>query len=255
MNRPAPSIVLMIAAGLLPGILAAQFEAMMFESKVPQAQSRQELDSFLDLVQVSEPKQIVILAVRFRERFAKSEFLAQSYRIEMKAHRELEDYQKAIDAGEQALKLNRDDLDTLLTLANVLPNGANKPDVAAGILKKAESYALRALDGISSLKTSRSVPLKDWQQQTAQMRASAHSALGTIALKQGRYSASIAEFEMSTKQSPVADGAQYYMLGLAYLSNGNRFQAKTALKQASKLGPEIVTARAETELAALEQKH
>ncbi len=222
-----------------------------FSSK---AQSRQELDAFLDIVQFSQTEKIVSLTTQFGERFPKSEFLSQVYRMQMKAYKGLNDYKNTVAAGEKALELNPHDADTLLTLVNVLPYGIHGSDDSSAILGKAESYARRALDEISSLKSARTVPLAEWLKVTAQMKASAHEALGIIAFRRGHYSKSVAEFEICTSQNPFADGAQFYRLGMAYLFNGNPGQARAALKRASELGPDIVSLRAEEQLGKIKIK-
>jgi tetratricopeptide (TPR) repeat protein len=132
----------------------------------------------------------------------------------------------------------------------MLPHHASISATAEAVLSKAESYARRALEGIASLRAERSISLENWQRQTGQMKATAHSALGLIALNRGQHSTSIAEFETCISQNPSADGAQYYMLGLAYRLNGNAAHAATAFRRASELGPDLVRARAQKELAA-----
>jgi tetratricopeptide (TPR) repeat protein len=243
------SAVAMVAVVLAPQIVSGQFDMPMFQTKVPQAESRQELDKFLDVVQVSEVEALPIMAANFRERFPDSAFIPQTFRMEMKAYRELQKFSKAINAGEEALQRNPDDVDTLLTLANMIPHDANGADGSDHALDKAESYAQQAIKLISSLKADRSVPLRSWKTFMATMEASAHSAFGLIALKRGSYSKSIAEFEVCTRLNPVADGTDYYLLGRAYRLQGDRARAKIALRQASEIGPEAVKAQAEAELA------
>jgi tetratricopeptide (TPR) repeat protein len=232
----------------LPVRLSAQFDSVIVERKPAQAQSRQELDAYLDIVQSHEPEKIVSLAARLAQQFPDSEFLGHVHRLEMAAHLVLNDYQNSIAAGEKALKLNPRDLNALLTLAKVLPNGMKETDSSA-ILDKAENYARQAIEEISALKAPRTLPLGEFRRVTAQMKASAHEALGIIAFKRGRYSESVAEFEKSTDQNPLADGALFYRLGMAYLLNRNPAQAKIALKRASELGPEVVRKKAEEQLA------
>lgn len=83
------------------------------------------------------------------------------------------------------------------------------------------------------------------------MKAMAHEVLGIVAFERGHYAESVAEFETCTRQNPAANGAQYYRLGIAYLFKGDYDQAKVALQRASQLGPEIVRAKAERQLAKL----
>jgi tetratricopeptide (TPR) repeat protein len=245
----AVTMVITLVLGVLRLPLSAQFDMVMVDPKPPQAQSRQELDTYLDIVQSQEPARIVSLASRFAKQFPESEFLGQVHRLEMKAYQDLNDYPNSVAAGEKALQWNPNDVNALLTLAKVLPNRVNESIDLSGILGKAEKYALKALEEISTLKAPRTLPLTEFRRVTAQMRAAAHEALGIVAFQRGRYTDSVAEFEKSIGESPLADGALFYRLGMAYLFNGNPDQGRTALKRASDLGPEVVRARAEEQLA------
>ena len=235
---------------LLPFPLAAQFDTVIIERKPAQAQSRHELDAYLDMIESHEPEKTVSLAARFAKQFPDSEFLGYVHGLEMDAYLALNDYQNSVAAGEKALEWNPKDANALLKLAKVLPNGVKETDSSA-ILDKAENYARKAIEEVSALKAPRTLPLAEFRRVTAQMRATAHEALGIIAFKRGRYAESVAEFERSTGENPVADGALFYRLGMAYLFSGNLDQAKTALKRALELGPEAVRTKAEEQLARL----
>jgi hypothetical protein len=64
-NNSSVSVMFLMAATLDPAPLLGQFEMMIFQSKVPQAHSRQELGSFLNIVQASEPTEALVLVTRF----------------------------------------------------------------------------------------------------------------------------------------------------------------------------------------------
>src|SRR4051794_25607888 len=170
----------------LPFPLGAQFDTVIVERTPPQAQSRQELDAYLDIVQSHEPEEILSLTARFTKQFPNSEFLGHVHRLEMNAYLALNDYQNSVVAGEKALKSNAKDVNTLLTLAKVLPSGMKENDSSA-TLDKAENYARSAIEEIVALKAPRTVSLAEFHRLSAQMLAAAHEALGIIAFKRGRY--------------------------------------------------------------------
>jgi tetratricopeptide (TPR) repeat protein len=230
--------------------LEAQFDMMIFEKRPPQARSREELNAVLDIVQATDQRKIVPLCADFRRQFPPSEFTCQVYRMEMHAHKGLDDYQKMIEAGEKALELCPHDVDALLSLANALPNGAN--DLTAesvAVLDKADRYARQALEEIGGLKATRGVSLERWRKLTGRMRASAHEALGFVAFKRGQYDESVAELEKSIGFNPEAGGAVFFRLGIAYLYGGKTLEAQVALERSSQLGPEFIRVKAEEQLA------
>jgi tetratricopeptide (TPR) repeat protein len=232
--------------------LEAQFDMVVFEKRSPQAQSREELNSVLDIVQTADPQKIVALCSDFRKQFPTSEFLGHVYRMEMHAYGSLNDSQKVIATGEKALEVNPHDVDALLTLANAIPNGVGDltPESVAS-LEKAESYARRALDEIDGLHATRGVTLDRWRKLTGRMRSSAQEALGFIAFKRGNYSASVAELEKSIRLYPEAGGSLFFRLGVAYLYDGKLLEAQVALERSSTLGPEYIRTRAQEQLAKL----
>ena len=257
--RPEPPTILGFVATLLsiltivmlqPPRVEAQFDMVIFEKRPPQAQSREELNTVLDIVQTTDPKKIVSLCSDFRKQFPTSEFLGQVYRMEMHAYGTLDDARKMIEAGQKALELNSHDVDALLTLSNTIPNGVISLSAeSTASLDKAEAYARQALDEIDGLKATRGVPLHKWHKLTGRMKSSAQEALGFIAFKRGRYAESVTEFEKSIRFNPEAGGAVFFRLGVAYLYVGKPLEAQVALERSSKLGPDLIRTKAKEQLA------
>ena len=229
---------------------SASIESYVIEPKPSQAQSREEFKAYLDIAQAEDPQRSINLATRFVEQFSRSEFLAQVYRLKMHAYRSLGDAEKTIEAGEKARTANPFDLDTLLTLANVLPNHGADADFEKA-LERAEAYANRALHELPGLKASRAVSLSDWRAFLRRMKASAYESLGVVAFKREQYLESVKSFERCTQENPVAEGSQFFRLGVAYQYTGQKDKAIAALERAIMIGPEIVGAKARVQLQEL----
>jgi tetratricopeptide (TPR) repeat protein len=230
---------------------AAALESYVIEPKPPQAQSREEFKAYLDVAQAEDPRRSIDLATRFVEQFSGSEFLAQVYRLKMHAHRRLGDAEKTIEAGEKARTANPFDVDTLLTLASVLPSHGADMDLNE-ILERANTYANRALQELSGLKASRAVSLSEWRAFLRRMKASAYESLGVVAFKREKYLESVESFEQCIQESPAAEGSQFFRLGVAYKYTGQRDRAIAALERAITIGPEIVAAKARVQLQELQ---
>jgi len=237
---------------LRPPRVEAQFDMVILEKRPPQAQSREELNAVLDIVQSTDPKKIVSVCADFRTRFPTSEFLGHVYRMEMHAYGTLDEARRMIEAGQKALELNSHDVDALLTLANTVPNGVNNLSAeSTALLDKAEGYARQALQEIDGLKATRGVPLDKWRKLTGRMRSSAQEALGFIAFKRGRYAESVTEFEKSIRFNPEAGGAVFFRLGIAYSYDGKPLEAQVALERSFQLGPDLIRTKAKEQLARL----
>jgi len=230
---------------------SVNIESYVIEPKPPQAQSREEFKAFLEIAQAEDPQRSIDLATRFVEQFSRSEFLAQVYRLKMHAYRSLGDAGKTIEAGEKARAANPFDVDTLLTLASVLPSHGADPD-SNETLQRAEACANRALQELSGLKASRAVSLSEWRAFLGGMRASAYESLGVVAFKREQYPESVKSFERCIQENPVAEGSQIFRLGVAYQYTGQRDKAIAALERAIALGPEIVGAKARVQLQELQ---
>jgi len=231
--------------------VAATIESYFIEPKPPQAQSREEFKAYLDVAQAEGPQRSIDLATRFVEQFSRSEFLGQVYRLKMHAYRSLGDAEKTIEAGEKSRTANPFDVDTLLTLASVLPSHLVDTDFNE-TLERAEACANRALQELSGLKASRAVSLSEWRAFLGGMRASAYESLGVVAFKREKYPESVKSFERCIQENPVAEGSQFFRLGVAYQYTGQRDRAIAALERAITIGPEIVGAKARVQLQELQ---
>jgi tetratricopeptide (TPR) repeat protein len=243
----------LLTIAVVPRVAYGQLSQFVVEPRPPQAQTRQELKAYLDVVQDDDPAQTIRLISRFVQQFPKSEFLSQLYRRKMHAHRSLNDYKKMIQAGEKVLETNPFDVDALLTLAAFLPNQDADSKDYEGVLDKAENYARRVLEEIATLKAARTLPLADWLALLQRSRASAHESLGVVAFSRRKYAESVTQFELCTRENPAAEGSQFYRLGIAYRYIGKKEQAMTAFKRAIDLGPEAVMAKAKEQLFELQE--
>jgi tetratricopeptide (TPR) repeat protein len=176
----------------------------------------------------------------FAQRYPNSELLGIAYQYQMLAFRELDDYDGVIESGEKALKLQPDNLNTLLNLANVLPNRVLTGALDDRRLAQAEEYARRVFEGIKRMKLPRSVSPQRWDELRLEMEASAHETLGQVAAKRGNLQEAISEFEKAVQLNPTPQGNQFYRLGVAYMLTRRYEPASEALNRAAELGPEEI---------------
>jgi tetratricopeptide (TPR) repeat protein len=221
-------------------VLHAQFDALVGPRQVPQAHSAQELDDYLEILEAPSDRERVQLVEAFAQHHADSELLGIAYQYQMLAYRGLNDYDGVVQSGERALKLHPDNLNTLVVLANALPNRVAPETVDDPRLAQAEQYARRVFEGISRMKLPRSVSPQRWQELRLEMEASAHEALGYVATKQGNLPGAILEFESAVQQNPSPQGSQFYRLGVAYMMAQKNDSARQALNRAVELGPDEV---------------
>ena len=112
-------------------------------------------------------------------------------------------------------------------------------------------YARRALQAIDQIRVPLEMPLQRWESMKAGMVAQAHEALGLVAIKRNQMQVAASELELAARDNPQPRGSQFYRLGIAYASIGNRDRAEVALRRAAELGPPALRALAEHELKQL----
>jgi tetratricopeptide (TPR) repeat protein len=227
----------------------AQFDQLVSAKQAPQAQSQQELDDYIEILYAAPPQKRIQSIGTFLNNYPDSNLKGIVYQRLMLAYQEMGDYQALIDCGEKALKVQPENLNTLLTLADVIPNGVSGSGADDSFrLDRAEQYARQVFEGIERIKLPRSMPLQLWQTLSSEMEASAHEALGHVASKRGHWQEAIAEFEKAIGKNPSPRGRQFYRLGVAYMLAGNDQSAQAALHQAVKLGPDEIRRMADAVL-------
>jgi tetratricopeptide (TPR) repeat protein len=234
------SLAVLLFLFCTPRVCQAQFDPLVGPRQAPQAHSAQELDDYMEILDSPSDRERVRAVETFAQHHPDSELLGIAYQYQMLAYRGLNDYDGVVQSGERALKLHPDNLNTLVVLANALPNRVAPETVDDPRLAQAEQYARRVFEGISRMKLPRSVSPQRWQELRLEMEASAHEALGYVATKQGNLRVAILEFESAVQQNPSPQGSQFYRLGVAYMMAQKNDSARQALNRAVELGPDEV---------------
>jgi tetratricopeptide (TPR) repeat protein len=231
--------------------LAAQFGPLLSPSQARQARSQEEFDAYLEVVTESDSRKTVKRVESFAAEYPKSELLGIAYEHQAQACAHLNDFEGMLAAGEKALRAHPDNLNTLLILAPALANHAAPGPDQARWLAQAEEYARRILIGVERTQIPHKIPLELWETEKGRMQAQAHEVLGVVAMQRGQVPAAVNEFETAVRVNPNPQGEQYFRLGVAYASAGERGKAQETLRHATDLGPDAVRQLALTELAKL----
>lgn len=236
-----------------PVHLAAQLGALSSRAQAPQAKSQQELDQYLRIITDTSPQTVLADVKIFSEQFPGSELLGTAWQYQMHAYEQIGDFQAMLLSGQQALKVQPDNLNTLLTLAPAVANQMFKNPSDTQLAVLAEEYAHRALEAIEKTRPPRQTTLEQWMTQKKTMQADMHEVLGLVALKQSQLSAAIEELQTAVQLSPTPQGSRYLRLALAYAAKGDIQNAQENFQKAIQLGPEPVRQLASEEMRKLSQ--
>lgn len=238
----------------ISSLLHAQFGPLLSPFQAPQAKSQEELDIYLRIVSSSDPSKTVHEVEDLASKYPKSDLLGVAFQYEMLAYQQINDFDGLLAAGQKALKLQPKNVNTLLTLAVAIPEGASQRPDESELLKQAEDDAHQAIQELARMRIPRRISMEQWKVLRAEMDSRAHEALGSIAMKRGNVAAAIAEFKVAVAGNPRPDGRQFYSLGLAYARDEKIDSAQEALRRAVSLGPRGVQELALKELKKLDHQ-
>jgi tetratricopeptide (TPR) repeat protein len=123
---------------------------------------------------------------------------------------------KMVEYGEKELELAPNDVSTLAMLGQTLPRRLpGNPSDAAQVLSKAEKYSKQAIEIAPTLPKPAEITDEQFDKAKNQSLAMAHSGLGLIFVRRGKYAEAIPELEQAVKIDPNPDPVNYYLLGLA----------------------------------------
>ena len=244
-SNTARGIILpvLVCLVLIAGSAGAQL------TPIPQADSAEEFDAFLQVQAKTKPAEVIVAAAEFERAWPHSPLRGPVCQMELEAYRSINDTANAITAGECVLQFAPGNLAVLAELANIIANTTRDPQR----LTTAEGYAHKLLESLPAFKVPRSVLPQDWQREQGQLQSQAHAALGLIAYKRGQTPEAIQEFETATRLAPNPDATQYYRLGLLYGVGGRTPEAIVALKRAAELGDVTIRQLAERQLEKLQR--
>lgn len=234
--------------------LQAQLGLLSNRSQAPQAKSQVELDLYLKISTDTTSQNVLRDVDDLASQFPKSDLLGVAYQYQMHAFEDLGNFEGMVEAGQKALLANPDNINTLLTLAPAIANHVTRGTDSAKLLGQAEGYARRVLIVVNEIKPPRQIPLEQWETTKQGMQSRAHEVLGVVAIDRNQPVIASDEFKTAIGLAPTPEGSQYFRLGIACSSAGERSSAKKYLLQAVELGPESVRQLAQKELRRLEEK-
>jgi len=197
-----------------------------------------------------DPDRVITLAQDFEKKFPNSAYLTYAYFFEANAYEAKGDFDKLIDAGEKSIKLNADNLMTLIMMSTILP----QPQAMKGNdldkqkkLTEAEADANRALELIDKLPKQPSEADDAFKKRIDTVKSEPHAALGMIHLQRAsmvltggmdpdELAKAATEYKQSVDMTPQPLPQNYYRLGEVYMHENKVPDAIAAFSKASELG-------------------
>jgi len=125
---------------------------------------------------------------------------------------------KAFEIGDKEVALKPDDVQTMAILSQTIPRAinANTPEPEKQ-LAKAETYGKRALEITPTITKPEGMADQNFNAAKNATLAMAHSGLGLVYFRRGKYNDAIPELEQSVKidPNPTPDPVNLYVLGMS----------------------------------------
>jgi tetratricopeptide (TPR) repeat protein len=175
----------------------------------------------------------------FAGRFPDSQLLSYVYYQAAKAYQQKGDLNRLVEYAEKSLKLDPNNILSMLLLAIVLPQPRMLqagPEVASQRLSAADSYANRALKVIAALPKSDTETEEQFQNRKASLASDAHTALAMVCMNRDDTGKAIEEFNTAISLAVKPNPQLYFRLGEVYANVGKKAEAIEAFSKASELG-------------------
>jgi len=154
----------------------------------------------------------------FAQKYPQSRYLPPVYSMLVKLYLEENEVQKMQEVGEKDVALAPNDVQTLAILGQTLPRAwnASMPNAALQ-LDKAEKFSKSAIELTPTITKPDGMSDAQFSLAKNQTLAMAHSGLGLVYFRRGKFADAIPEFEESAKvdPNPEADPVNFYILGIS----------------------------------------
>jgi tetratricopeptide (TPR) repeat protein len=208
------------------------------------AQNSEELASvkaFQELPNTELPKKIAT-GEEFLKKYPESQYRPMIYSALTLAYIQTGNTQKAFETGEKEIALKPDDVQTLAVLGQTIPRAmsASTPEPEKQ-LAKAEDYSKRAIQVTPTIPKPEGMPDQNFVAAKNSTLAMAHSGLGLVYFRRGKFSDAIPELEQSVKvdPNPTPDPVNLYLLGLANQKASHYDDAAVAFNKCAELNSKL----------------
>ena len=184
----------------------------------PAAASPEEESASKAVQQATDPSKKIQLAEDFLQKYPQSRYRPTMYQALVSGYFATQQVPKMLEAGEKEVELNPNDAPVLAVMGQALARtyNAKAPD-AAKQLDKAELYSKRAIEITPTLPKPENLTDEAFNNAKNDTLVMAHSGLGLVYIRRGKFSEAIPELEQSVKSDthPDPDPVNYYLLGVA----------------------------------------
>jgi len=199
------------------------------------------LNAFKDMPNTDLPGKIAA-GEEFLKKYPDSQFRPMVYSALTLSYIQTGNTDKAFETGDKEIALKPDDVQTLAVLGQTIPRAINastpEPEKQ---LAKAEDYSKRAIQVTPTIPKPEGMPDQNFVAAKNSTLAMAHSGLGLVYFRRGKFNDAIPELEQSVKidPNPTPDPVNLYLLGLANQKTSHYDDAAAAFNKCASLNSKL----------------
>jgi tetratricopeptide (TPR) repeat protein len=186
-----------------------------------------------------DPDRRLGMVAEFEKRFPESQLMSYVYTQAAKAYQQKGDLDKLVEYGEKSLKLDPDNIFSLLMVAITLPQPRMLQGSAAETTQRvseAETYANRALKLIDSVPSLPNETPEQLQKRKDALASDGHAALAMVCMERDQTEKAAEELKTAISLTQKPNPQLYFRLGEVYANEGKNQEAIEAFTKASELG-------------------
>jgi tetratricopeptide (TPR) repeat protein len=187
-------------------------------------------------VPATDLKKKIELGETFAQKYPQSRYLSPVYSLLTSAYLNTGQVQKMEETGDKEIALRPDDVQVLAVLGQTIPRALSgttpQPEQE---LDKAEQYSKRAIELTPTISKPPNLTDESFATAKNQTLAMAHSGLGLVYVRRGKFADAIPELEQSVKIDTQPDPVNYYLLGMANEKTSHFEDAAAAFTKCAEL--------------------
>jgi len=193
------------------------------------------LKAFQD-IPVADSKKRIESGEAFLAKYPESRYRPVLYNSLTNAYLQIGQVDKMEEIGEKEIALRPDDVQVLAVMAQTITRtmSGSTPNPNQ-VLDKAEQYSKRAIELTPTIPKPANLTDENFVAAKKQTLAMAHSGLGLVYVRRGKYSDAIPELEQAVTIDPSPDPVNYYLLGRANEKTSHFAEAVTAYSKCAAL--------------------
>lgn len=154
-------------------------------------------------------------AEAFVQKYPQSHYRQLVYSFLTAGYIQIGQSDKGVEFGDKEIELNPADVQTMAVISQTIPRNINPsaPDTEKK-LAKAETYGRKAVEIMPTIPKPEGMADDVFATAKNQTLAMAHSGLGLVDWRRGKFADAIPELEQSIKLDPVPDPVNWFILGV-----------------------------------------